>query len=417
MYKLRTRRSLQSGALVAMLAVLLVSCGEEKTPTGTGGTTDREDLQNGVNGLVDFGTEALSGDEAQMMADPAIGDLMAAVGLPNLEIPIAAAKQTPVLGWLQHDVVRKARTPLRPRLANLDQHYGTYDRDVNDSTEPFQGWVVSDAGTPSDGFIFRFDLQDDIVVLDDMNNEVHLQGEVRFLDIVVDEGEVANPEDDILTNVVYEIAASRLAETTAPTLVRANLNIVLDGNREPATITLGSPEANNRLHPDAAFLGNLLIALSVDITTPPSKPLQNLTAFAQLFDSVENFALRLDLSMTNIDFTGDAPPQSMTIGFAFGNTTTPASPPWSIVATLDEFVPDPQFPSDYNFDIAGSVNFNGSSVATFAGNTLEVPVDIDGDGQPDGTCPDINVTFTDDGAIWNICEVLPVLDDIVPALF
>jgi hypothetical protein len=278
--------------------------------------------------------------------------------------------------------------------------------------------VLVDGQNPGDGFIFEFDLNDDIFVTDDMGNVIPMQGAVRFLDIVVDEGEVPNPEDDILTNVVFEIAASPLSGVTAPNLVRANLNIVLDTSREPITVTLGSAAANNRLHPDAAFIGNLLIALSVDITTPTSKPLNNVTAFAQLFDTVENFALRFDLSMTNIDFSTDLPPQSLTLRFGFGNTTTPSSPPWMFEVLANNFTGISGFPGEYDFDVAGGITFNNSSVATFSGNTQEVPVDVDGDGNFDTECPDIDITFADDPENpWNICEVLPLLDDVVPALF
>jgi len=407
-----------SGAMIITMAVLAASCKDDNSSTVPIVTSDMDDLQNGIDGLANFSQDALAGEEAQVATSPEVGALLTSVGLPGLDIPFGGFSQTPILSWLRRDVVGKARTPMRPRVHNLETHFGTYDRDVNDSTEPFQGWVLADGQTPSDGFIFRFDLQDDISWLDDMGNEVPLQGEIRFLDIVIDKGNLADPLDDILTNIVFEIAASPVLGPL-PKLVRFNLNIVLDSNREPASLTLGSAEANNTLHPDAAFLGNLLIALSVDIT-PSVLPLTDLTAFAQLFDSVENFVLRFDLSMTNIDLAADLPPESMTISFGFGVTSIPSSPPWSIFATLDTFTEVQGLTGEYDFDVDGGVTFNGSSVATFAGNSQEVPVDINGDGVIDEleTCPDIDITFADDPETsWNICIVLPLLDDIVPALF
>ena len=412
MYQVQQKRSWIGWLLAATVLLLPVGCGEEDTTPTNVTTTDQQDVQNGINSLQGFGEEVLSGDGAQLAQNAQLLDLLGSVGFPGLDLAIPFFRYAP--GLLAKQVVWRKASRMRPHPAiDLDNHFGTYHRDVNDFTEPFPGWVLDTADDPPNGLIFEFTLQDDIHTYDDMGNEVPLQGAIRFLEIEVDAGVPEDPNDDILTNIIVEVAALSVLGTP-PTLLRGNLNIVLDEMREPMTITLGSPEANSTLHPDAAFVGNLLVAVSIDITPVPAKPNSNLAAFAQLFDSVDNFALRFDLSMTNFDMASSLPPESASISFGFGNTTNPSMPPWVFQVTASQFVEDPLNLGSYNSDITGSITFNTASVATFSGNTQEVPVDLDGDTVPDGQCPDINVTFDDDPEnASNLCVALPMILELL----
>ncbi len=53
------------------------------------------------------------------------------------------------------------------------------------------------------------------------------------------------------------------------------------------------------------------------------------------------------------------------------------------------------------------------------GDTNEVPIDIDGDGNTDGTCVNIQITFADNpGESQNLCEAIGSFEDsIFPTAF
>jgi hypothetical protein len=147
-----------------------------------------------------------------------------------------------------------------------------------------------------------------------------------------------------------------------------------------------------------------LIAIAFSYSTPDD----DAEGFLQLVDQEPSpdFVIRLDLGVT--DVTANIPTE-VTFTFGWGDTADPTSPPWVITATLDNFRPGTG-EDEWIADIHGSVSRNGRTLATFEGDTTEVPVrvDTDGDGDvdDDDTCVNIDITFAGSDEPVNICEAL-----------
>jgi hypothetical protein len=267
----------------------LAACGEDSNPVRTVDNPQQR-MEEGVAGLVAFGEQSLTTPEAQLLQSEQMGQLLALVPLPiDLSLPIAAL-ELPGVPPIVPQTIEKLIPGHSPRIAQPPP-FGTYDRNVESTAEPLPGWVLVEAGNPADGYVFGFDLDDDFYYLDDMGMPVPIQGEVRLLDIRThDNGTPSLPDDDFLTAIVIEVAASD-TEGEAPKLARLNLGVTVEQEQQLVRIRIGDTNANSPDDSNAAFFGPLVFAVDLSVT-----PL-GATAAVQLFDSVGSYALRATLGL------------------------------------------------------------------------------------------------------------------------
>jgi hypothetical protein len=346
----------------------------------------------------------------QLLGDPVFEQLLAVVGFDELG-PIASVIRDGVsasdrAAWNRLGV-EKLR-PTAPRLAMLEGA-GTHDRDVNDVSEPFPGWVLTEPNVPSNGFVFRFQLDDGVSYWDDdAMAQVPVQGEFRLLDVVFENGGTPlDPVDDYLEHLVIEIAASPVQGVEAPTLARLELAVTVTS--QSVSWTIGSAAANNPGDSGASFVGPLLYHIRMAATQTTIEA-ASFEITEQLYHSVERFAARVQLVQTvNL--------QSETLtGARFvlgaGETNNPSVPPLRLVMELSKFRMEGL---NEVADVSGSITYNLAPLATFSGDTSEVPVDFDGDGTFDGTCVNINIAFADDpGVTHNICTIGELEGSLLP---
>lgn len=375
--------------LIALLAagLLLGGCGDDKKKEEE---TPEDQVAGELDDLEGFATGATNSTEGQLLQAPAVTDLLSQLGLGF-----------PGGGLLPVDprnIVSDRASFARPtgfRPAAVLGGYGTYDRVPASTSPPFPGWALADT-LPSDGYVFRFGTDDDIAV---DNGTRHLGGEVRFLDIIVDDGATpTDPSDDILTRVRFEV---QIIGVTPDPVVRIAYSLTLDDAREWESLEIGDPDDL-----DSSYLGLIAIAFST--------PNDDAEAFLQLVDQEPNpdFVIRLDVGVT--DITDDVP-TSATFAFGYGDTDDASSPPWEITATLDNFRPG-DTEGEVVVDVEGAITYNERVLATFAGDTTEVPVrvDTDGDGDVDDedTCVNIDITYIGSDEEVNVCEALADVIDI-----
>jgi hypothetical protein len=367
-------------------AGLITGCGDDDNDSET------PSLEEGLQELQGFAAGALNSTEGQVLQEPAIDSLLTELGLSFDDggpLPTPGRLQP----LAQGEATLSARTALAPRV--LLEGFGTYRRVPGDTTLPFRGWELQKPGVPPDGFVFRFQTTDDIVIIDDAGNERHLAGEIRFLEIVVDENNTPDPVDDVLTHVRFEIQI--LGETPDP-LIRLEYTATLDANREPETITIGDEEELS-----ASYLGDISFALLLNGTG------DDLVGLVQLVDRslIPDYVVRLGITETNI--SPDDVPQSAVITFSYGRSDNPLTPPWAIVANLDNFRQDPKT-LEVIADVEGTISHRERLVATFQGDTSAVPVNVDTDGDGDvdaeDVCVNINITRVGSPQSQNICEAL-----------
>ena len=386
---------------VACLAFAL-GCGNEDGPTLAPVDNPEQTLEENLNDFNVFNEASLSDPGNQLLDDAALGQLLDSVGL-GLFGPVTKAVRDGFSGprapWSEVGI-RKLQPP-RPRIAALEAA-GTYDRDVNDTTDPFPGWVLADAGNPSDGFVFRFQLDDDVSYWDEQSmTQVPVQGEFRLLEVVINNQGTA---DEYLQHLAIEIAASP-APGTAPTLARLEATVTV--SNASVRIAIGNPTADDPADSGASFVGPVMFY--AELAAGGTQTVATVASIEQLYHSVDRFGARIEAGAT-FDVQADQTTQASFI-FAAGATNTPNSPPLRITMNLSNF-------RTVGFNeiaaVAGSITFSAAPLATLLGDTSEVPVDLDGDGTNEGTCVNIDITFADNpGVTRNICEAVGSTDDAI----
>ena len=393
------RRALRWPVLIVFL--LLPACGDDE-PTQPAGST-QEQVESGLNDLASF-SQNIESDPGAQLAAQYVGYLLDTLPLPAVTTgnPVALLRLPGPLRFLGQALQKAGSTS--PRHVAALQGTGTYDRDASSTAGPFPGWVLVDAGNPPDGYIFRFALDDDIGYYNAMGAFVPVQGAFRLLHVQVDENGTLDPADDIVTAFVLEIAASA-NEGTAPTIVRLGLNLTLDASRQVQHLTLGDPAADRVSDPGAAFVGFHILAVDISTSTAATGVL------VQVYNAILGYAVRLQVDVDG-DIQADHP-NSVSLDFAYGRTRNPQTPPWRIELLLDNFTL-PTGATDYVADVHGQLSFRSAVFATLSGDTTEVPVDLDGDGTPDDTCINIDITFIDHPEeSGNICETLAALNQLL----
>jgi hypothetical protein len=377
--------------LIALLAagLLLGGCGDDKKKEEE---TPEDQVEGELDDLEGFATGATNSTEGQLLQAPAVTQLLSRLGLGFPGGGLLPVDPRDIVS----DRASFARsTGFRP--AAVLGGYGTYDRVPASTSPPFPGWALADT-LPNDGYVFRFGTDDDIAV---DNGTRHLGGEVRFLDIIVDAGGTPeDPSDDILTRVRFEI---QIIGVTPDPVVKIAYLLTLDQARKWESLEIGDPDDLG-----SSYLGLIAIALAY------STPNDDWELFLQLVDQEPNpnFVIRLDIGAT--DITADIPTE-VTFTFGYGDTDDASSPPWEVTATLDNFRPGTGA-DEWVADIQGSITYNERTLATFEGDTTEVPdrVDTDGDGDvdDDDTCVNIDITFVGSNEPVNVCEALADVIDI-----
>ena len=387
-------------ALALLLLTLLpLACGDDDvTPPGSG-TTAQAQIQGGFGQLADF-RDAAGGEPAlQLLDTPEFAAILDALSLPSVPVTLSAPPG--------------ASRPVRALLRKLSEQrrqvvqtaFGTWQRDPSNTNEPFPGWTLIDPGNPPDGFVFRFDLDDGIFVFDPGGVPIPLRGELRILEIQIDDRGTPDTSDDVPLGLVLEIAATAEAEGDLPVLVHLEFALEFDAGGALLSFHLGSPEASHPSDPGAAFLGPVLVAVRFE-STPGS-----VTALVQIYDSSEDFVVRLELGLTGD--VGSGLLEAASAAFGYGVTRQPTEPPWVIALEADNIRPAPDGTGEVA-DIRGSIRRNNVLLASLAGDTTEVPIDTDGDEIPDDTCLNVNVTFIDrPNEPQNLCLALPGLRDLL----
>jgi len=397
------RRPVRWRAALALLplagALFPLACGDDEvTPPGSG-TTAQVQIQNGFAQLGTFRDAAGSEPALQLLDTPEFAAILNTLSLPSVPVTLTAppGASRPVRALL------RKLSESRPRL--VQTAFGTWQRDPSNTGDPFPGWTLVDPGNPPDGFIFRFDLDDGIFVLDPGGAPIPLRGEFRILEIQIDDRGTPDPADDVPLGLVLEIAATAEAMGDPPVLVHLDFALEFDAAGELQSFHLGDPQASSPNDGGAAFLGPVLIAVSVE-SAPGS-----LTALVQIYDSSENFVVSLEVGLTGD--VGSGLLEAASTAFGYGVTRDPTTPPWVIALEATNFRADPNGTGDLA-DIHGSIRRGHAELATLAGDTTEVPIDTDGDQIPDDSCLNVNVTFADTpNEPQNLCLALPGLRDLL----
>jgi len=375
----------------------LVGCGDDGPGTPGTPTSAQDQIQTSIGQLAEFRAGAGREPAAQLVGSRALADILGGLSLPTATY---ALPQPPGASRAVRELLRKLEGPQR-RIVQTE--FGTYDRDLANTTGTFPGWTLADPGNPSDGFVFRFGLDDDITVNDPIGVPVPVRGEFRFLHLEIDDRGTPDPADDLPASVVLEIAATADENGSVPVLVRLDLAATFDTAGELVSFQLGNPAANDPSDAGAAYLGSILLAVSVEAAAGSANLL------VQLYDSVEDFVVRFELAMVADLESGLT--QSASVGLGFGSTRSPTSPPWEISLSADNF----RYIEGIEIaDITGSIRHNNSVLATLAGDTTEIPIDTDGDEVFDSSCANVNVTFADAPTEpQNLCLALPALVDLL----
>ncbi len=387
---------------------LSTGCGDDSTGTNGGsggGQTDAQKLDGAMTGLTNFGQDALALDETSVLFNGGIVEILgelfpAGTGGLVKTVMTKNADRPRVLLQEARDLVKN---PRRISKRGLEDLAGVYDRDVSSSADPFPGWVLSSDDPPtSDSIIFRFDGDDDFTV-NEGEELVPAAGELRLLGIASDDRGTSDPLDDLLTDVVFEIHVGP-ADGTPETVLRIAFSAAYDAAGELTFFALGDENANSVTDSGASFLGPLLFFIGLDVVADGESTDVDLTF--QLFDSIDDYALRLTLGADALTSTEL---EQVDFSFGFGQTMNPADPPFVFNVSANNFRPDPLDAESVIADITGSIVLNGDTVATMVGDSTDVPFDTDGDGtiDPDETCPNVNITFSDSPeATVNICEAI-----------
>lgn len=378
-----------ASVFVLALGFGVVGCGDD-SPSSDGGGGDvssSERLNDGITGLSDFGTKLVGDPSIQFALSPQIIELVGQL-FPEILGDVSTMVGDLSAGHMTPAVVQAARA-LRPTagLSKMDisDNFGTYDRDLESVEGPYPGWVLAEAGVPEDGLVFRFDGDDDIFLFQD-DELVVAEGEIRMINVVLEEITVPGElPQTVPTSFDFEVDAGPAGSSASEVLLRIAFGLTYDAETESFSVSIGDENSTSTGDPDASFIGPLFFAFSLGYAD------MELGLTAQMFDSTENFGIRFAATATGLDLEAVEPePTAVNFQFAFGETSNPATPPFLIDLTLDEFNDNPETPDAL---VEGSVSWQGNTLATMAGDTDTVPVVI---GEETVECPNVLVTFVDD---------------------
>jgi hypothetical protein len=135
-------------------------------------------------------------------------------------------------------------------------------------------------------------------------------------------------------------------------------------------------------------------------------------------DTTQNpdYVLLLDLDQLNV--TKEIP-EEITVRFGCGHSNDPSDPALDVTTHFTDIVYDPKS-GDTTANMTGTIQHRNRTIATLAGSTnvVQLDVDITGDGQvtAEDVCVDIDITFTDSGETQNICVAFSDLATALPFL-
>jgi hypothetical protein len=397
---------------IALFAVAIlvaaVGCGDDDDKTPPTPKTNAEKFDDGVRSLANFGT-GLGNSPDVLLAAQMIGVLgnlfpdglqLAAQVATAPDLPTAAQRVAQLAPRMIHQ---------RPQItkAGISDYFGVYQCDAQDVTEPFPGWVLTEeTPNPANSIIMRFDEDCGFIYYDDRGREQVAVGELRMTNVET----IPDPNDETLdlpTRFDFEMWAAPAGETIVP-ILRIAFDAMWDENGDPTSVTVGSPTANSPSNPDASFLGPLVFYFGVGVTDTET----NLAV--QLFDSTGKYTIRVGAAVAG-DVINDEL-DAVNLQFGFGSTNDPSDPPFLFDVTASNFDVDTDVA-----DIDGSVSLNDVDLAVFSGDTTTVPVNVDtnGDGMVDetDTCPNVQMTFTDDPeSTANVCENIEQLFDLLEGI-
>ena len=284
--------------------------------------------------------------------------------------------------------------------SGIDEAFGVYDCDPEDITEPFPGWVLTPENpSPNNSIILRFTADCGITFLTGSGEEVPAHGEVRLTDIEVEEFDPLTDEDDAPTNFLLEIDVAPVG-LVPETIARVNFAAEYDAGGFPTSLTVGDPNATGpNLELDSGTMG------------------QDLSAVFQMFDATSSYSIRFGAAISGFVAETEMV-DAITLEFGYGETSNPANPPFQFDVTGDNFRPDPQDEFNTLADVSGSIRHQNKVLASLAGDTTEVQVNVDvnGDEVVDefDTCPNVDITFSDDPQNpQNICEAMDELVELL----
>jgi hypothetical protein len=402
--------------MLAGVLALLPACGDDDGGGGGGGTTrtNQDILETGMQGLAEFGQDAVSLQETEIVFGlaqtlPQVFPKVGKMAAPVLLAPSAADAAKAIVSLAP----RLVQSPQGMTAAGIEEAYGVYVCDPDaDPVEPFPGWVkIEEDPSPSNSVILRFDTDCGITYHTPRGIEKTATGEIRLLDLQLFTGDPANPEDDVPTFFIAEIAAGPAGTQPRmqPTVVRVTWEAEVDEETGQLThLAIGSPEANSPLHRDASFFGPLLFPAVVAPTEG------GLDATFGLYDTIHNYALTFGAGIVGtLDVL-----ESLSLGFGFGETDDPADPPFRFDVTASEFES-----SGGDLPLAtieGSISYRDSDLALFEGSTefIQLEEDVNGDGVVDANdvCPNVDVTFTDTEETGNVCLYMEELVMLITSL-
>lgn len=384
-------------ALGLAVAMLPAGCGDDD-PSDSG--SNSETLNSELQGLGDFAQDVATSAPAQLLSSPQVESLLSQIGI-SIGVSRSGARLVPI----DFDsVTRPGSSALAgPAIASMGSIFGTYERDISSETAPFPGWVFVN-GSPTDGFVFHFSADDDIVILEG-SSERHLSGELRFLNIVYQTVGV----DNVLTSVLLELVVDPIPVP----VVHIPFNGVLPkgGSTEYSRAEFGDVSQPTNL--TNCYFGTLAFDFLHDQTDPA-----DIATTLLAVDTTQDpdYVLLLDLDQLNV--TKEIP-EDITLRFGFGHSNDPTDPALDVVAHFNHIVYDPKT-DELSASVAGTINHHDRSLATFAGSTevVQLDVDVNGDGHVNeqDVCVDIDITFTDNNQTQNLCVALQGLAASLPFL-
>jgi len=384
-------------ALGLALAVLPTGCGDDDDDDNG---SNSETLNSELQGLGDFAQDVATSAPAQVLSSPQVESLFSQIGI-SLGVSRSQGRMVPI----DFDALTKPEAAIHagPALATKGSIFGTYERDALSKTAPFPGWVFVNS-TPADGFVFHFSADDDIVILEG-SNQRHLSGELRFLHVTYQVVGI----DNVLTSVLLELVVDPIPVP----VVHIPFTGVLPkgGSTEYSRAEFGDVSQPSNL--TNCYFGTLAFDFlhdetnSADIVT---------TLLAVDTTQDPDYVLLLDLDQLNV--TKEIP-EEINIRFGFGHSNDPTDPALEVVADFTHIVYDPKT-QETTASVAGTISHHDRSLATFAGSTdlVQLDVDVTGDGQvtEEDVCADIDITFTDTGDTQNLCVALQGLAASLPFL-
>jgi hypothetical protein len=390
------------GTLSAML--FAGGCGDDDDEDQL---SNQETLSAELAGHEDFAQDIATSAPAQVVSSPQVETL-----LGNFGLVLGFAKSGSRLVPLDFDSVTRpapegSRVAAQLWSAKLTKGlggipYGTYERDLSSKAAPFPGWVFVEAD-PTDGFVFHFSEDDDFVVYEGLN-ERHISGEIRFLHAVF----VPVGAELVLTAVEFELVVDPIP---VPVIHIPFAGVLAKGTTQYSRVEFGDVSQPANL--TNCYFGTLAFDFLHDETDPADIAT---TLLAVDTSQDPDYVLLLDLDQLNV--TKEVPEEA-TVRFGFGHSDDPSSPALDVTANFTDIVYDPKLDQILAL-VAGTIEHHTQTIATFAGSTDEVQleIDINGDGQVNefDTCVDIDITFTDSGDTMNLCVALQQLAQSLPFL-